>query len=64
MEKVFDDVEQERILDPYLIRALRFYLIKVMRIFLNQPHIVSFIKDQPKNEIARKVIERIAWYDR
>lgn len=51
------------ILDEVLKVALQFYLIKIMRIFLNEKFMSQFVKEQPESKLAKEIKERNQAFD-
>ena len=46
------------ILDEALKSGLQFYLMKIMRIFLNEKFMSQFVKEQPESKLAKEIKER------
>lgn len=46
------------ILDEALKSGLHFYLMKIMRIFLNEKFMSQFVKEQPESKLAKEIKER------
>ena len=44
-----------KILDPFVEKAFKFYLLKVIRTFLNESFILQFTKEQPDNKLSKKI---------
>ena len=44
-----------KILESFVEKGFKFYLLKVIRTFLNENFILQFIKEQPDNKLSKKI---------
>lgn len=51
-------ITESKFLEDYLNYAIRFYLLKVARIFLYCENICTFLEEQPTNKLAIKIKEK------
>lgn len=55
IEHVEEEVTKLNILEEVLLSAFRFYLLKVIKGFLNEKFIVQFLKEQPESKVSKEI---------